>query len=105
MGSGRYTVRHARSRFIRVQSPCRRRRPSPAHRGVMKPITTLSALLLALAVPVIAADWPQYRGPDRDGVSKDTGLLQQWPQGGPRLLWTYADTGVGYAGPAVVGDR
>jgi outer membrane protein assembly factor BamB len=71
----------------------------------MKPITSRSVLLLALVAPVIAADWPQYRGPNRDGVSKDTGLLQQWPKDGPRLLWTYADAGVGYAGPAVVGDR
>lgn len=65
----------------------------------------LPALFLALAVPVAAADWPQYRGPNRDGVSGDTGLLQAWPKDGPKLLWTYAEAGVGYAGPVVVGDR
>ena len=64
------------------------------------------AALLALSVPVaFGADWPQYRGPNRDGASADTGLLQQWPPGGPKLLWTYANTGIGYAGPAVVGNR
>ncbi|MDB5307288.1 MAG: polyvinylalcohol dehydrogenase [Gemmataceae bacterium] len=73
----------------------------------MKPTSLIRvAALLALVVPVAAgADWPQYRGPHRDGVSADTGLLQEWPQGGPKLLWTYSDAGVGYAGPAVVGDR
>ena len=50
----------------------------------------------------LAADWPQYRGPNRDGSSKETGLLQEWPKDGPKLLWTYADAGVGYAGPAAL---
>jgi len=62
----------------------------------------LAALAVATAT---AADWPQFRGPNRDGVSRETGLLTQWPKDGPQLLWTYADAGVGYAGPAVVGDR
>jgi outer membrane protein assembly factor BamB len=50
-------------------------------------------------------DWPQWRGPDRNDVSKETGLLKTWPKEGPKLLWTFADAGVGYAGFAVVGDR
>ena len=50
-------------------------------------------------------DWPQYRGPQRDDVSTETGLLQRWPDGGPQLLWTYANAGLGYSGPAVVGQR
>lgn len=52
-----------------------------------------------------AANWPQYRGPNRDDVSAETGLLKSWPAEGPKLLWTHAETGVGYAAPAVVGDR
>jgi outer membrane protein assembly factor BamB len=52
-----------------------------------------------------ADDWPQYRGPNRDDVSAEKGLLRQWPEGGPKLLWTYAGAGVGYSGPAVVGNR
>lgn len=63
-----------------------------------------SALTLALALTLPAADWPQFRGPARDGHSADTGLLKSWPAGGPKLLWTYSNAGVGYAGPAVVGD-
>jgi outer membrane protein assembly factor BamB len=65
----------------------------------------LAACLLAGALPARAADWPQWQGPDRDNISKDTGLLKEWPKDGPKLLWTYQNTGVGFSGPAVVGDR
>jgi outer membrane protein assembly factor BamB len=59
--------------------------------------------VVLLSTPVQAVDWPQYRGPNRDDVSAEIGLLQQWPEGGPTLLWTYANTGIGYSPPAVVG--
>jgi outer membrane protein assembly factor BamB len=59
--------------------------------------------LVSLLAP--AADWPQWRGPRRDGVSQETGLLQEWPQGGPKLLWQLKDIGDGYATPAVAGGR
>lgn len=62
-----------------------------------------TAFLAFLALQ--SGDWPQYRGPNRDDVSAETGLLQQWPAGGPPLAWTYANAGVGLSGPAVVGDR
>ena len=52
-----------------------------------------------------AADWPQWRGPSRDGISKETGLLKEWPEGGPKLLWKASSIGNGYATPSVVGDR
>jgi outer membrane protein assembly factor BamB len=76
----------------------------------------LLALLVAAGAPESAArppapsaqsnfDWPQWRGPNRDDVSKETGLLKKWPEGGPKLLWTFTDAGVGYASFAVVGDR
>lgn len=54
---------------------------------------------------VSAADWPQWRGPERSGVSKEVGLLKQWPAGGPKLLWQVNDLGDGYSTPAVVGMR
>ncbi len=47
-------------------------------------------------------DWPQYRGQRRDGISRETGLLHAWPQGGPRLIWETA-VGQGYAAPSVMG--
>ena len=71
-------------------------------------MTTTIALLALLASPFLRAaedDWPQYRGPNRDDVSAEKGLLQKWPEPGPRLHWTYANAGVGYSGPAVVGGR
>jgi outer membrane protein assembly factor BamB len=51
------------------------------------------------------ADWPQWRGPQRDGISEETGLLQAWPAEGPELLWQVNDIGDGYSTPAVVGSR
>jgi len=51
------------------------------------------------------SDWPQWRGPDRNGISKESGLLKQWPAGGPKLLWQVNDIGDGYSTPAVVGTR
>jgi outer membrane protein assembly factor BamB len=48
-----------------------------------------------------AGDWPQFRGPDRDGISKETGLLRKWPEGGPKVLWT-TEVGQGYSAAAIV---
>jgi outer membrane protein assembly factor BamB len=54
---------------------------------------------------MLAADWPQWRGPERDGISKETGLLQQWPTDGPRLVWQVGELGDGFSTPAIVDDR
>jgi outer membrane protein assembly factor BamB len=51
-----------------------------------------------------AADWPQFRGPDRDNICKETGLLRRWPAGGPKVLWS-VPVAQGYAGAAIVGGR
>lgn len=51
------------------------------------------------------SDWPQWRGAGRDGISQETGLIKQWPAGGPKLLWQVNDIGDGYSTPAVVGTR
>ena len=52
-----------------------------------------------------ALDWFQFRGPNRDGLSNDTGLLQQWPSSGPPQLWKAAGIGTGYSGVCVSGNR
>src|SRR4051794_6258688 len=67
--------------------------------------TCLTAALVFVASAAFAADWPQFQGPDRNNVSRDTGLLKTWPANGPKLLWTSTDCGLGYSGPAVVGER
>jgi outer membrane protein assembly factor BamB len=55
-----------------------------------------------------SADWPQWRGQQRDGKSLETGLTHPWPESGPKLLWSVKGldrVGTGYGSPAVVGDR
>jgi outer membrane protein assembly factor BamB len=50
------------------------------------------------------SDWPQFRGPDRNNISKETGLLRKWPAAGPKVLWSVPVT-QGYAAAAIVGGR
>jgi outer membrane protein assembly factor BamB len=57
------------------------------------------------ALAAVGDDWPQWRGPQRNGISKETGLLMEWPKDGPKLLWQVKDVGGGYSTPSVVGDR
>jgi outer membrane protein assembly factor BamB len=51
-----------------------------------------------------ADDWPQWLGPQRDGVWRETGIVEKFPPGGPKVRWR-VPLGGGYSGPAVVGDR
>jgi len=62
-------------------------------------------IFVVFALAALGADWPQFRGPRRDGISQETGLLKQWPKEGPKLLWQLNDVGDGYSTPAVVGGR
>jgi outer membrane protein assembly factor BamB len=50
-------------------------------------------------------DWPQWRGPRRDGISDEKGLLSSWPEGGPKLLWKIDGLGKGWSCPIIVGQR
>jgi glucose dehydrogenase len=63
------------------------------------------AAAAAGAALVTAADWPQWRGPSRDGLSQEKGLLKQWPKEGPKMLWRVDGMGDGYGAAAVVGGR
>jgi len=65
----------------------------------------IGGCLLVVAVATQAADWPQWRGIDRTGISKETGLLKAWPEGGPKLVWTARNLGEGHATPSVAGGR
>ncbi len=63
-------------------------------------ILLVGVFLLALSASTFAqsnANWPQWRGPNRDGISKETGLLKQWPAEGPPLVWKASGAGGGYS--------
>jgi len=64
----------------------------------------LAAAAAAAIRPSAAGDWPQFRGPGRDGVSRETGLLDAWPEGGPAVVWR-VPLGSAYSGLSVVGER
>ncbi len=64
----------------------------------------LFASILATTA-IYADDWPQWRGPRRDGVSTETGLLKELPNSGPPLVWRVAGLGAGYSSVSVVGAR
>ena len=64
-----------------------------------------AAAVCVLTASLAAEDWPGWRGPDRTDVSKETGLLQKWPSGGPKLLWTFDQAGIGYSGFSVVDGK
>jgi len=60
-------------------------------------LLSLALGLASQAMAQTAALWPQWRGPNRDGISKETGLLKQWPADGPPLVWKAAGAGRGYS--------
>jgi len=71
-------------------------------------MSRVSAILLCFLIVSAApraADWPQWRGPNRDGISSETGLLAAWPPAGPRLVWRATGLGEGYASIAVARGR
>jgi outer membrane protein assembly factor BamB len=86
------------NRFFKYLSPTR-------ERGVRVASFVAACLLLSFAaVRSLADDWPQFLGPNRDGVSKEKGLLQTWPKAGPPIAWE-KKIGEGYSGPVVAGER
>jgi outer membrane protein assembly factor BamB len=80
------------------------------HRDItasLRPLITL-ALVLSLSAAVFNRapdDWPQWRGPNRDGRSAETGLLKSWPANGPPLAWKASGAGEGYSSFATVNGR
>jgi outer membrane protein assembly factor BamB len=78
-----------------------RTRKSAQVRRLFAAIACLALGLWVAAAP--AADWPQFRGPNRDGKSAETGLLPKWPEGGPKLLWSVKGVGDGFTHVSVSG--
>lgn len=56
------------------------------------------------ATPILAVDWPQWMGPNRDAVWSESGIIESFPEGGPKKLWSMPIAG-GYSGPAVAAGR
>lgn len=74
----------------------------------IQPLASLAVSVCILAGAALAAnagDWPQWRGPNRDGISKETGLLRAWPKDGPKLVWQVTGVGTGYSTPAIAAGR
>src|SRR5262245_18587787 len=73
------------------------------------PVTRTSTIavtvFLGAAALGAAGDWPQWQGPDRTGLSKETGLLKEWPAGGPGIVWKAAGLGAGFGSLAIAGER
>ena len=63
-----------------------------------------SSLVLSLTLSVFAADWPQWRGPNRDGVNLEKGLAAEWPEDGPKLLYKTTGVGAGFSSVVVAAD-
>ena len=57
---------------------------------------------ITISAQTATSDWPQWRGPERSGISQEKGLLKEWPKEGPKLLWQVNDIGDGYSTPSVV---
>ncbi len=62
-------------------------------------------LVLVSLLQAQAVEWPQFRGPRRDGVSAETGLLKAWPEGGPKVVWQAKGIGGGYASVSISGGK
>jgi len=77
--------------------------------NLLRPLVHFSLIIGVLTACSLPAEaegpWPRWRGANYDSKSTETGLLQQWPTNGPSRVWLFEDCGLGYAGPAIVGDR
>ena len=70
-----------------------------------KSLTLTALLIAATAFQARSEDWPQWGGPNRDHKSTEKGLLQKWPEGGPKRVWLNQNLGLGYAGLAIKDGR
>ncbi len=68
-------------------------------------VASEAALATATLIASTEPGWPQFRGPRRDGISDEKGLLQTWPADGPRLLWSATGAGRGYSSTIIGGGR
>ncbi len=65
----------------------------------------LTGVLIGMLTAGACADWPCFRGPKQNAICAETGLLKEWPVGGPKLLWKMDGTGKGYSSVSIAGQR
>src|SRR5262245_52563089 len=68
-------------------------------------VTAFTTCCLLRPLSAAESEWPQWRGPNRDGCAADTGLLKEWPKDGPPLLWKATQLGAGFSSVSIVGQR
>jgi outer membrane protein assembly factor BamB len=68
-------------------------------------LLTLTLMPANAGVVAVEAEWPQWRGPERNGLSRETGLMKAWPAGGPKAAWSASGLGQGYGSLSIKGDR
>ena len=68
---------------------------------VWRPLILVLRLVAFLGTPLAAEDWPQFLGPRRDGICRETGLVRHWPQGGPPVVWSVNRLGEGFSSVAI----
>ncbi|HEX9002764.1 MAG TPA: PQQ-binding-like beta-propeller repeat protein [Blastocatellia bacterium] len=76
-----------------------------AHLLILTLAVAVTAGTTGAPAPSVVGDWPQWRGAERNGLSKETGLLKLWPESGPKANWTISSLGEGYGSLAIKGDR
>ena len=76
---------------------------TPHRLRVARPLLCAS-ISLVLGLQARADDWPQFLGPERNGISREVALSEDWPDGGPRVVWQM-DVGDGFSGPVVADGR
>jgi outer membrane protein assembly factor BamB len=79
-------------------------RPGYERKCMYLRLSVITATLVLATSGTFAADWPQWRGPDRNEVSKETGIRTKFGANGPKVLWSVENLGRGYSAPAVVGN-
>jgi outer membrane protein assembly factor BamB len=82
----------------------KRNKTCVAEKRRQAPRSVLVCVILLFPAAAYADDWPQWLGPHRDGIWRETGMLDKFPKGGPRVLWR-KEVGGGFTGPAVANGR
>ncbi|GAB6010900.1 outer membrane protein assembly factor BamB family protein [Viscerimonas tarda] len=62
-------------------------------------------LVASVTTGLFAQENSQWRGKNRDGIYKESGLLKQWPEAGPELLWSFGGLGEGHSSPSIANDK